>query len=87
MGQGKFRDLTNQKFGKLTATEYLGRRGTQSMWKCICDCGTVHICNSSNLVEGKVRSCGCSYVIASARRRKKRPTSVALKYLDEDYEF
>lgn len=48
-GQKKFKDLTNQRFGKLVALRYLG----DTMWECRCDCGEViikswkHLTNNS----------------------------------------
>jgi len=46
-GCGRLKDITNQRFGRLTAVErsdkyveYAGH-GRKYMWKCICDCGEV----------------------------------------------
>ena len=30
-----------------------------SLWLCKCDCGKYHTVPRSNLMQGKVRSCGC----------------------------
>lgn len=51
-------DLTNQKFGRLTAIEvtYTGKvRG----WKCKCDCGNEVVVSTSQLNNGIKQSCGC----------------------------
>lgn len=52
MGKPK-KDLTGQKFEKLTAIEYIGN----SQWKCLCDCGNETIISTKKW--GKTKSCGC----------------------------
>lgn len=55
-----FIDLTNQRFGRLVALEYIkNNKGTKALWKCKCDCGNEIITESSLLRCGKTRSCGC----------------------------
>jgi len=64
---GKLRDLTGQRFGRLTVTgraeDYCSRdcpekRFTQ--WLCDCDCGEKGIVVlGANLRHGHTRSCGC----------------------------
>lgn len=51
------KDITNKKFGKLTAIEYLGN----SMWKCQCECGNISKVNSWNLRNNHTTSCGCMF--------------------------
>lgn len=48
--------MTDQRFGKLTAVEWL--RGGK--WKCICDCGNETIVDTRNLLKGHTTSCGCN---------------------------
>lgn len=60
---GKFIDLTGQKFGKLTAIEVVknhNRKGNESHWKCLCDCGNYTVVRSSELRHLGTKSCGCS---------------------------
>lgn len=54
-------DLTNQKFGKLTAIKISPIKSKSgATWECICECGeTVHV-SSVNLISGNSKSCGCS---------------------------
>lgn len=52
-------DLTGQRFGKWLVTERDYSRKRLVWWKCRCDCGKESIVNSSNLQQGKSRSCGC----------------------------
>ena len=56
-----YKDLTNQKFGKLTAKEYIGSSGKESaLWLCHCDCGNNNfITTSAHLISGNTQSCGC----------------------------
>lgn len=53
-------DITNQKFGRLTAINIAGKdsRG-ETIWHCICDCGQTKDVLSSNLRKGLTQSCGC----------------------------
>lgn len=57
-------DLISWKFGRLTVLEFAGTRtspgGTKrKMWKCICECGNEAVVNTSNLLNGTTKSCGC----------------------------
>lgn len=57
---GKIIDLTGQRFGRLTAIEYVGKNENNlAMWKCKCDCGNEIIANGKTLRNGGRRSCGC----------------------------
>lgn len=56
----KFKDLTGQKFGRLSVVQYAGRQGRKSTWLCRCECGNW----STNIVTwtltaGVTTSCGC----------------------------
>ncbi len=56
------KDLTNQKFGRLTVIE----RDTETTkkgvyWKCKCDCGNITSVRSNCLTSGDTKSCGCYY--------------------------
>ena len=53
-------DITGQKFGKLTAIEYLGLvKNKKTYWRCQCDCGNEKIATYYDLRNGHVQSCGC----------------------------
>ena len=56
-----YKDLTNQRFGKLIAKKYLGSSDKQkARWLCQCDCGNNNfITTSHNLLSGNTQSCGC----------------------------
>lgn len=54
------KDLTGQKFTKLTVLKYLGK----STWLCKCDCGNETKVSTYHLNSGTVKSCGCLRHIA-----------------------
>lgn len=66
----RVRDLTGQRFGRLTAvkpTGYVDPSNRSALWKCVCDCGKTKIVSSSDLIYGLAKSCGCM-----PRGRKKK---------------
>lgn len=60
-GCKKGKDLTGQRFGKLTAQYTLEQRHTSGalIWHCKCDCGNECNVRSIELLEGATQSCGC----------------------------
>lgn len=52
-------DITNQKFNKLTALYYLGRRKYDNYWQCRCDCGSEVEVAVKRLLNNITKSCGC----------------------------
>ena len=56
----KFKDITGQRFGKLTAISPTEKRkGGSVVWKCECDCGNVYYQSERNLVRKFSKHCGC----------------------------
>lgn len=53
----KIKDLTGQKFNKLTVIGIASRNPLY--WECRCDCGNIVHVRPSNLKQGQVKSCGC----------------------------
>lgn len=57
---GKLKDLTGQRFGRLTV---IGRAGKANdghiRWKCRCDCGNECEVIGKDLRRGHTQSCGC----------------------------
>ena len=78
----KAKDLTGQRFGRLTAIECVGRNKSRAaMWKCLCDCGGEITVPSVDLKRGHTQSCGClhrdavtkhGYLISGQRTRLYR---------------
>lgn len=56
----KFKDLTGQKFGRLTVLDRVGRTPKyETIWRTSCDCGNITDVTVCRLVQGKTKSCGC----------------------------
>lgn len=51
------KDLTGEKFGKLTVLSFSHRNGSNYYWNCKCDCGNE---KAVNIKYGIVESCGCT---------------------------
>jgi len=59
-GRKMIRDLTRQRFGRLTVLHDTGeRKDRKVVWHCRCDCGTEVDVIGRNLTGGHTRSCGC----------------------------
>lgn len=56
---GKFKDISGQKFGKLTVLYDLhNNHTTHRYWLCVCDCGNLTEVKGCNLINGQTKSCG-----------------------------
>lgn len=53
------KDLTGQRFGRLTVIGIDDRNTRKIYYYCQCDCGNVKSVRADNLVCGAIRSCGC----------------------------
>lgn len=55
-----FKDMTGQRFGRLTVKEYshIGNGG-KAYWLCVCDCGNETTVSGDKLRQGWTKSCGC----------------------------
>lgn len=56
--QNQFKDLTNQKFGKLLVKGIHHKEGKNYYWECMCDCGKTTIVSGASLRSGHTKSCG-----------------------------
>ncbi len=59
-------DITNQRFGWLTAISRAENHvkpsgGIVSQWNCLCDCGNHIIMYTESLKSGNTKSCGCQH--------------------------
>jgi hypothetical protein len=52
-------DITNQRFGRLTAIKPYSKTNSVVTWICKCECGNEHLANGTLLRSGGVKSCGC----------------------------
>lgn len=85
-GMIMLKDLTNQKFGKLTVLEYAGSHRHRSQWKCICECGNTTIVGQQELINGDTLSCGCLRSSYGEHRIEQLLQSNNIKYIKE-YSF
>ena len=70
-----FKDLTNQKFGKLTAVEPIKTNSngrTRIKWICKCECGKEVVVIGHNLTSGHTKSCGCFNSELTTERNHKK---------------
>lgn len=66
------KDITGQKFGKLTVIERAGSDKVQSLWRCKCECGNEIIVKMGELKVGRATSCGCSKRDTSSTKKSRR---------------
>lgn len=57
--RNKVRDLTGQKFGRLTVLHLQDTDTRKTYWICKCDCGNLKSVRSDSLLDGSIKSCGC----------------------------
>ena len=61
-GKTRRYDLTNKKFGKLTALYIQEDNDKQRVWHCICECGNECNIEARYLLNGHTKSCGCAKI-------------------------
>ena len=81
------KDLTGQRFGRLTAIKPTDeRRNSCVVWECQCDCGNITYVSAGHLRAARISSCGCA--------KEKKPMDLtgqrfgrltAVKATDERY--
>ena len=54
------KDISNQKFNRLMVLNRAGSdNNKKATWNCLCECGNKVIVRGSDLISGKIKSCGC----------------------------
>ena len=53
------KDLSEQRFGRLTAMYLVETNTSGVLWHCKCDCGNEKDIRSHDLTSGNTKSCGC----------------------------
>ena len=82
LGKTSKSDLTNQKFGLLTALEPTDQRLNRGViWKCQCDCGNIHYASLTNLKSGSVSRCKDCFI------RSKGEEKIKLLLQKNDFSF
>ena len=56
---GRAKDLSQQKFNRVTPLYRTQNRGNKTAWVCKCDCGSIFITTASSLQRSNTQSCGC----------------------------
>lgn len=72
----KKRDLTGQRFGKLTVLTPAENVGGRTAWHCRCDCGREVMVKTCHLCAGHTKSCGCQNGPGGSR------AALGLTYID-----
>lgn len=52
-------DISNKKFGRLTAIRFSHIENERRLWLCVCDCGNEITTTVNRLTSGNTQSCGC----------------------------
>ncbi len=55
----KYKDITNERFGKLVVINRAENKRRDALWLCKCDCGKFITVKTFNLNSGLTKSCGC----------------------------
>lgn len=78
----KNKDITGQTFGRLTAIRPTDRKTSNgaTIWECKCSCGNTTYVGVSELILGKINSCGCLRTETSRKNGKK-----AGKYIKDNF--
>lgn len=75
----KIKDLTGNKYGKLTVLFRVANKGNKAHWECRCECGNIIQVAGTNLKSGNTKSCGCSQEHHGMRKTKLYGVWAAMK--------
>ena len=74
-------ELTNQRFGSLTAIEIDDNKHNRIFWVCKCDCGNIKSVAAKHLRSESITSCGCAkFLIGNTSRTWKGYGEISKKY-------
>lgn len=73
------KDLSGQKFGKLTVLRFDDTRIDRVYYYCLCECGTEKSILAQNFVSGKVNSCGCLRIANITSKKRTDPILVTAR--------
>jgi hypothetical protein len=74
------KDITGQRFGKLTALKRIPNTKKYSKWECFCECGGKSIVLLTNLTKGNTISCGCAHRDMLINRNKTHGKRFCAEY-------
>lgn len=72
-------DITNKRFGKLTAIKKVSSRKGKTYWLCQCDCGEYKEIQTCHLTCGVTKSCGKCNGIENPLFRKEEKECLLCK--------
>lgn len=82
----RVKDRTGEKYGKLTAIEFIGLdNNSKALWRCKCECGNEKVVVGTHLTDGSTKSCGCLSVENFNEFNKKN--NPAHKYKNMNLKF
>ncbi len=67
----RIRDLTGQRFGRISVIKRAENKGKQVAWLCLCDCGAEFVTRSDNITSGATQSCGCFNREQSSKKHRR----------------
>ena len=53
------KDITGQRFRRLTAIRFVRMDKHKAVWQFFCDCGNSHEARAADVKSGRTQSCGC----------------------------
>lgn len=84
-----FKDITGQKFGKLTVLKRAENKNKIVYWLCQCECGNQKKIASSSLLNGRTKSCGLCLRNDAINEigNKYGKLTVLERFIDKTYSF
>ena len=70
MPQGKFKDETGKKYGRLVVVRRVENKDDNAQWVCACECGNDIIVPGIRLRGGHTESCGCLKLEINSKQGK-----------------
>jgi len=75
-----FKDLSDQRYGRLIVSSLSEMRGKHRYWLCFCDCGNKKYVCASNLYNKHAQSCGCLNKELTLKRNVTHGKSKTITY-------
>lgn len=69
------KDITNKKYWRLTAINFIEKRGQFHQWLFRCECGNEKILDKNAVIFGNTQSCGCLHREKTSKANKKHGLS------------
>lgn len=70
----RYKDISGQKFGRLTTLYRLHNTKGRTKWLCVCECGNFAEVCINELQNGDTKSCGCLHKEGNHKTHNKRHT-------------